>query len=146
MLRQLAMSLPLFAIACHGGGSATPTAKEAWVRLPAVQGRPGAAYLTVEGGAQPARIVAVDSGAAGASELHESMGQGGMTTMHRLSGIDLPARGEVRFAPGGNHVMLFGLDGRLKPGSTVPLTVRFAEGPPVQLQARAVGAGDGAPY
>ena len=125
----------------------------AWVRLAAVPGHPAAAYLTIDGGAEPARLIAIDSPVAGASELHQSMktGPGGamtgaMTGMQRLDGLDLPAQGKLAFAPGGNHVMLFGVSPRVKPGDAIPLVIRFAKGQPLQASAKVVGAGDPAPY
>lgn len=139
--------LALMALAaCHQ--QQTLSAEKAWVRLPAVPGRPGAAYLTIHGGPEPARLVAVESAAAGSTELHESMkmGPGGMTGMQRLDGVDVPAGGTVSFAPGGNHVMLFGLSTGLKAGGRVPLSVRFAKGQPLTVEAKVVGAGDPAPY
>jgi copper(I)-binding protein len=121
----------------------------AWVRLAAVPGHPAAAYLTIDGGAEPARLIAIDSPVAGASELHQSMktGPGGaMIGMQRLDGLDLPAQGKLAFAPGGNHVMLFGVSPRVKPGDAIPLVIRFAKGQPLQASAKVVGAGDPAPY
>jgi periplasmic copper chaperone A len=125
------------------------SADHAWVRLPAVAGNPGAGYLTIHGGPQPERLLAVESQAAGSTELHASMkmGQGGgMTGMERLDGLDVPANGTVTFAPGGNHVMMFGLGSGLKPGGTIPLSVRFEKGQPLTIEAKIVGAGDAAPY
>jgi copper(I)-binding protein len=139
--------LALVALAgCHH--EATLSADQAWVRLPAVAGNPGAGYLTIHGGPVPARLLAVESPAAGSTELHASMkmGAGGMTGMQRLDGLDVPANGIVAFAPGGNHVMMFGLGASLKPGGTVPFTVRFARGPSLTVEAKVVGAGDAAPY
>jgi copper(I)-binding protein len=121
-------------------------ADEAWVRLAAVPGRPAAAYLTIHGGAQPVRLLAVESPAAGASELHQSMGAGGMMAMQRLDGIDLPAHGTVSFAPGGHHVMLFGVAPSLKAGDRMPLSLRFAKGKPLEVKAQVVATGDPAPY
>jgi copper(I)-binding protein len=142
--------LALLALAgCHQ--EATLSADRAWVRLPAVPGHPGASYLTIHGGPQPERLIAVESKAAGSTELHASMkmaggAMGGMTGMQRLDGLDVPANGTAAFAPGGNHVMMFGLDPRLKAGDTIPLEVRFAQGAPLVVEAKVVGAGDAAPY
>jgi periplasmic copper chaperone A len=131
---------------CHH--EAKLSADRAWVRLPAVPGNPGAAYLTIHGGPEPARLVAVESDAAGSSELHESMkmGAGGMTGMKRLDGLDVPAGKDVAFAPNANHVMLFGLSPQVKAGGTLPLSVRFEKGQPLTVDAKVVGAGDAAPY
>jgi hypothetical protein len=149
LLVPLAM---LMAGACHDASADRTRVDRAWVRLPAVPDRPGAAYLVVHGGAEPARLVAVDSAAAGSSELHRSMGRtmaggmGAMMSMERVDGIDVPARGQAALAPEGFHAMLFGLDPKLKPGARVPLTIRFAKGEPIAVEAKAVGAGDAAPY
>jgi copper(I)-binding protein len=136
---------------CHHGH--TLRATHAWVRLAAVPGNPAAAYLTLHGGPEDARLIAVDSDAAGSSELHRSMktGPGGamtgqMTGMQRLDGLDLPAHGWIDFAPGGNHVMLFGVSPAVKPGGHMTLAIRFEKGQPLQADALVVGAGDPAPY
>jgi copper(I)-binding protein len=136
----------LVLVGCHH--AATLSAERAWVRLPAVPGHPGAAYLTIHGGPERMRLIAVESQAAGSTELHASMtmGPGGMTGMQRLDGLDIPANGTVAFAPGGNHVMMFGLGATLKAGGTVPLSVRFEKGAPLTIEAKVVGAGDAAPY
>lgn len=140
-------TLALLALAgCHR--EATLSADRAWVRLPAVAGNPGAGYLTIHGGPAAERLLAVESPAAGSTELHESMtmGAGGMTGMQRLDGLDVPANGAVAFAPNGDHVMMFGLSPSLKAGGTTLFTVRFAKAPPLAIEARVVGAGDAAPY
>jgi copper(I)-binding protein len=135
---------------CHHRDELAAT--HAWVRLAAVPGRPAAAYLTLHGGAEPMRLVSIDSEVAGSSELHESMktGSGGAMTgqmigMRRLDGIDLPAHGVIAFAPGGNHVMLFGMSPQVKPGGHITLAIRFEKGQPLQVEAKVVGAGDPAP-
>lgn len=154
---RLAILAPAFApaamlalAACHHEPKLA--VDKAWVRLPAVPGHPGAAYLIIHGGPQPARLVAVESDAAGSSELHQSMKAGasgmtgGMTGMQRLDGMVVPARQDVLFAPGGNHVMLFGLSPQLKPGDRMTLSVRFERGQPLAVDAKVVSAGDPAPY
>jgi copper(I)-binding protein len=151
-VRPLRSSLALIALlalaGCHQGAPKLH-ADHGWVRLAAVPGRPAAAYLTIHGGAEPARLVAIESMAVGSSELHRSMktGPGGnMVGMQRLDGLDVPSGGEVSFAPGGNHVMLFGVSPQVKPGQTMRLSIRFEKGQPLAIDAKVVGAGDPAPY
>jgi copper(I)-binding protein len=137
----------LIVAGCHRDDGKTK-ADQAWIRLAAAPGRPAAAYLTLHGGAEPTQLLAIESNVAGSSELHESMkmGPGGMTGMQRIDQIALPARGTLSFAPGGYHVMLFGVSAMVKPGDTVPLQVRLAKGAPLDVKAKVVGAGDPAPY
>lgn len=118
----------------------------AWVRLPAVAGQPGAAYFTVQGGAAQDTLLAVSTPAALKAELHESMqGDHGMMQMAPLKDVAVPAGGTLAFAPGGRHVMLFSIGPAVKPGQKVPLSLSFASGKVLKLDARVVGAGDPAP-
>jgi copper(I)-binding protein len=125
----------------------------AWVRLPAVRENPGAAYFTLHGGAEPAVLVQVSARFAVRTELHESMkgmdhgsGHAGATmSMKPIKDIPVPARGEVAFAPGGKHVMLFDVAPELRAGEKVPLTLSFADGKKIEVQAVVVGTGDPEP-
>jgi periplasmic copper chaperone A len=142
-------AVPMFAaLAGCGHHDDAISADHGWVRLAAVAGRPAAAYLVVHGGPEAAQLIAVESPQAGSSELHQSMKMsgGGMMAMQRLEALNVPAHGDAAFAPGGNHVMLFGVSPQIKAGDKMPLTLRFAKGPPITIDAKVVGAGDAAPY
>jgi copper(I)-binding protein len=117
----------------------------AWVRLPAVAGQPGAAYFTIHGG-KADTLVAVSAPFALRAEMHESMkGDHGMMSMAPIKDVPVPAGGKVAFEPGGRHVMLFSIGPRVKPGDTVPLTLAFAGGRKIEVQAKVAGAGDPQP-
>ncbi|HEX7848599.1 MAG TPA: copper chaperone PCu(A)C [Sphingomonas sp.] len=119
------------------------SAGKAWVRLAAVPSNPSAAYFTLKGGPRDATLTGVSTAAAIRSEMHESMNAGGMMSMAPLKLVALRAGGEVTFAPGGKHVMLYGL--KAQAGGSVPLTFTFADGKTLTTAARVVGAGDSAP-
>lgn len=127
------------------GAPAELAVEDAWARLPAASGRPGAAYLTVKGGADETALTAVESPAAERAELHEMAHEGGVMRMGAVARIAVPAGGEVRLAPGGYHVMLFGLRPGQNAGGTLPLILRFANGTSLTTEAKLVGAGDPAP-
>lgn len=144
------IAVPLVALtllaACHQSGK-EPSAARAWVRLPAVAGAPAAAYLTLTGGRKAAALVRVESALVGRIEMHESMaGSGGMMTMKPLDRLEVPSGGTVSFAPSGKHLMLFGLDPAVKPGTAVPLRFGFADGTTTEAEAKTVAAGEDAPY
>ncbi|WP_066797785.1 copper chaperone PCu(A)C [Sphingomonas soli] len=121
-------------------------ADQAWVRLPAAEGRPGAAYFTVHGGDQSDTLLSVTTPAALRTELHESMkGEHGMMAMKPITDVAIPARGSLAFAPGGKHVMLFDLGPRVAAGQRIPLKLSFAGGKTLEVEAMVVGAGDAAP-
>lgn len=113
----------------------------AWVRLPAVPGRPAAAYFRVMGGRDATRLIGVEVDGARRSELHES-GNGGM---RRLADLPIPADTIVEFGPGGRHVMLFGLDPRLKAGARTTVRLVLGDGRRPAAPARVVGPADPAP-
>lgn len=130
------------ALALAGCGKRAELAvRDAWVRLPAVPGRPAAAYFTLHGGAADATLVRVATPAAHAAELHESMAN----AMRSLPSVAVPAGTEVKFAPAGRHVMLFDLDPRLATGKTASLRLTFADGRALQAEAKVVGPADPAP-
>ncbi|MEG3179543.1 copper chaperone PCu(A)C [Sphingomonas sp. LT1P40] len=128
--------------ALAGCQQAELSADEAWVRLPAVQGRPGAAYFNVKGGGSATSLLAVSTAAAIRTELHEMKHEGGMMTMKPLKDVAIPAGQTVKFAPGGKHVMLFDIAPTVRAGTTVPLRLAFADGRTVEVTAAVKAAGD----
>jgi copper(I)-binding protein len=130
--------------ACHRGPRAPKVRIErAWVRLPAVPGGEGAGYFTTAP-ATDDHLLAVSAPGL-RIELHESMKQGAMTSMRPIADVALPRGEKTVFAPGGKHLMIFGLSPALKKGGRLPLTFRFAAAPPVTVEARQIGPGEGAP-
>ncbi len=138
----LAMALA----ACQPATPETARVAGAWVRLPAVPGRPGAAYFTILGGRAETRLVAVRTPAARRVELHQSMGgEHGAMTMRPLSGVVVPAGGKVDFAVGGRHAMLFDVDPGLKAGGSTSLELVLADGRTLMTSAPVRGAGEAIP-
>ena len=134
---RMAFLVPfLLPLASCGGNARAPqvTVEEAVVTLPAVPGRPGAAYFTLESEA-PASLVAVASPRAARIELHEA----GMRPAARFA---LRSGESLRFEPGGRHAMLFGLDPALRPGERLALTFTFEGAPPATAEAEVRGPGD----
>jgi periplasmic copper chaperone A len=134
-------ALPLALASC--GPPAPLHVDGAWIRLPAVPGRPAAAYFTIHGGPKDETLIDVSCDVANHAEMHESMGGG----MKRLEGVRVPARADTSFAPGGRHMMLFDLSPSIKVnGDYVPrLLFTFADNSKFETSATVVGAGDPAP-
>src|SRR3546814_9174696 len=82
--------------------------ENAWVRLPAVKGRPGAAYFTLHNENGPDRLVGITTSKAERVELHDSVMKNGMMTMAPLEAATIAGDGSLTFEPGGKHAMLFG--------------------------------------
>lgn len=132
-------------LATAPAAAAGVSVSDAWVRLPAVSGRPAAAYFTVMGGAKPQTIVGVSSPSAKRGELHESAMTGGLMKMAPVTKLAVGKGQMVKFAPGGKHVMLFDLDPALKPGATIKLNLQLAGGEVATADAKTVGVADSAP-
>jgi copper(I)-binding protein len=129
---------------CHrDSGSPAVSVERAWVRLPAVAGGAAAGYFTARSNRDDSLLSVSAPGAR--LELHESMTHGGMTSMRPLTAVDLPAGQNIAFEPGGKHLMIFGLDPKLKPRDRLRLIFRFRSAPQVETEARLIGPADGPP-
>lgn len=117
-----------------------PVAEGAWARLPAATGRPAAAYFTLKGGSKPDVLVGASSPGAERVEMHSMTMRDGVMRMRAETAFAVPAGGTVAFKPGGNHLMLFGLQ-PMKAGETLPITLQFKSGATQQLMAETRSAG-----
>ena len=144
-MRHLFASLAITAALAAPVQAAAPMIHDAWVRLPAVAGRPAAAYFTIMSMGTADRLVEVSSPLATRTEMHTMTMTGGVMKMTPIAGVDIPARGNVAFKPGGNHAMLYTLMPAAKLGSPLPLALRFEKAGTVLVNAKTIAAGDPAP-
>jgi len=139
-------SITLFACSPAEESGPVEAVENAWVRLPAVDGRPAAAYFTLNGGEAGDTLLAVDSERVATIELHETTMEDGAMRMRPIMSVDLPAGETVAFEPGGRHAMLFGIDSEITPGTQLSLNFRFDSGRDVSVDAETIAAGDSAPF
>ncbi|MFL1517399.1 copper chaperone PCu(A)C [Pseudomonas prosekii] len=89
-----------------------------------------AAYFVIHNGGKTAdRLLSVDSPIAAQAQLHEHAKQNDLMKMQQVPSVEIPAGGEVRFAPMAYHVMLLDLKDRslLTDGKRFPLTLHFEQ-------------------
>ncbi len=92
-------------------------------------------YLTLTA-ATADRLVSASSTDANLVQIHESRIESGMMMMSELrEGLPLPAGETVALVPGGNHLMLLGVEEPLVAGDTVALTLTFETSPAVEVTA-----------
>jgi periplasmic copper chaperone A len=140
-MRHFLCFVPLLLAGC--GAKPVEGVTDATVTLPAVPGRPGAAYFTLNGGAADNRLMQVSSPQIVRVELHESSMKNGMMSMNALEGgVAVPAGGKVMFAPGGKHAMLFDINPKVGPGTTMKLNFTYADGRVIEADAAVKAAGD----
>lgn len=125
--------------------------EQAWIRL--LPGHlPSAGYFTLRNDTDtPVQLVGASSPAWRRVSLHESIGPGsmnhgsagtgsmaamgsmdhasaGMGSMVPVASVNVPPHDEVRFAPGGYHVMLSDGEKTLQPGQRVDITLHLGDG------------------
>ena len=83
------------------------TLSEGWIRLPPPGQNRSAAYLTLTATA-PVTLVAAESPLAERVEFHTMVQDGDLMRMRKLPTVSLAPGETRRFAPGGDHLMLFG--------------------------------------
>lgn len=83
---------------------------QAWVRLSPNENMPSAGYFVAHGGDAGTQLRGVITDYALKVEMHESVSKDGVMTMQPIDSVDVPPKAEVAFAPGGKHLMIFGVN------------------------------------
>lgn len=97
---------------------------DAWARVPPGGRDITAAYMTITNTGGADRLVSATASNAEHVEIHEHIEKDGMMQMRQVSHVDIPAKGAVKFAPGGYHLMVFGVQD-WKAGDATTLTLHF---------------------
>lgn len=93
---------------------------------PNLPNRPSAGYMKImNAGDKADRLLAAKSSAFGTIELHTVQHKDGVMKMMPVEGIDVPAGGMAKLAPGGFHLMLFDAAQRFKIGDSFNATLVF---------------------
>jgi hypothetical protein len=118
-------AIACFACACATLAADAPAVTDAWARATPPGTTVGAAYLTIQGGAQADRLVDASSDRAAMVHLHTVEESGGVSKMRGIEAVEIPAGQRVTLAPKSTHLMLMGLDGPLVAGQTFVVTLQF---------------------
>lgn len=116
------------------------TVSDPWMRS-VIPSRPAAGYFTLSNDtAEAHKLVGAASPACGTLILHQSTHNDGQDRMVMVKSIPVPAHGTVKFAPGGYHLMCMSPSQAVKPGHSVPVTLRLADGSTVEASFPVRGA------
>jgi periplasmic copper chaperone A len=96
----------------------------AWARATPAKAENGVAYVTIRSPTAD-RLLSAASPVAKKVELHSMEMAGMVMKMRPMSSLDIPAGQPVTLKPGGEHIMLMGLNGPLREGQSFPLTLTF---------------------
>ncbi|MDS7596961.1 copper chaperone PCu(A)C [Agrobacterium tumefaciens] len=95
----------------------------------------GGGYVTIKNtGTTDDKLVAVETSAAGRSEIHEMAMVNDVMKMRKLDdGIAIPAGQTIELKPGGLHFMFFNVKKAFAVGDRIPLTLTFEKAGKVEL-------------
>ena len=107
----------------------------------------GGGFLTIiNTGAEADRLVSVTTDIAKEAQIHEMAMEGDVMKMRQLKdGLEIPAGESVALEPGGFHLMFMGLNGAIKEGDVVPVTLTFEKAGTVSVDLVAGAAAADAP-
>ena len=116
----------------------------AWARATPGKAENGAAYVTIESPTAD-RLVSASSPVAKRAELHTMSMQGMVMKMRPIAGLDVPPGQSLTLKPGGEHIMLMGLNQPLHEGQSFPLTLDFEKAGPRTVTVAVEKAGSNGP-
>lgn len=109
---------------------------DAWMRPVILLNRPGGAYMTITNkGAEDDRLLSVSSPVAERIEIHRHLHENGIMNMVRVDHMPVPGGQQSKAAPGGYHLMIFGISKKIALGEMVPLILTFEKAGSVETMA-----------
>ena len=124
-----------------GAANAAPVdITDAWFR--ALPGKlPAGGYFTAQNNTRrDIAITGASSDACGMLMIHQARTAGGMSGMDMVDKVNVPAGGQVAFAPGGYHLMCTDPTPKMKIGARVPLLLSLSDGSAVAVAFTVKGA------
>ncbi len=110
--------------------------EDPWVREAPPVAKVLAAYLVVDNKSGQVRVLkGASSPAFERVEIHKTEVRDGVANMLRQDQVQIPAQGSLVFKSGGYHLMLIGPKKSLRAGDQIALSLSFANGEEIALQA-----------
>ncbi len=138
MRKLIAIVVAVWAVASPALAEESVRVFDAWARATILASRPGAAYLTIESAAED-RLLGVTTPVAGHVMIHAVEKDGDVSRMKHIETLELPAGQRVTLAPGGMHLMLMGLQGKLSEGTAFPMTLNFEKAGEITVDVSVLG-------
>lgn len=101
--------------------------KDAWARPTlSVHNKNGVAYITLQNNTEKEdALIGVTTPLAQKAEVHEMFEDGSTLRMRHIKALAVPAGKAVELKPGGYHIMLLGINQKLKVGEAFPMRLSF---------------------
>jgi periplasmic copper chaperone A len=139
----------IFALALSACASPAPAAQassievtDAWVRTVSGMDMSGsgsatALFMKIQNNSNmPDVFLKAESDVAKMVQIHLSeVDANGVSSMHEVDGVEIPAGGLAELKPGSYHVMLMGLNRDIKEGETITFTLTFKNAGTLTIEA-----------
>lgn len=114
----------------------------AFIRASPKVANAGAGFVTIKNsGKQDDKLIAASANVSKSVELHTHIKDGEIMRMRKVDAINVPAGGAAELKPGGDHVMFIDLNGPLKEGDKVAVTLKFEKGGEVKVEMPVLAVG-----
>lgn len=114
----------------------------AFIRASPKVANAGAGFVTIKNsGKQDDKLIAASANVSKSVELHTHIKDGEIMRMRKVEAINVPAGGAAELKPGGDHVMFIDLNGPLKEGDKVAVTLKFEKGGEVKVEMPVLAVG-----
>jgi periplasmic copper chaperone A len=131
------------ALGFMGAAQAQMVVESAWSRATVPTTPVGAAYFTISNKtAQADKLISASYAGAERVELHNHIKQGDVMQMRQVPSVAIEAGQQVKFQPGGLHVMLMDLKEPLRADTKINLVLKFEKAGEVTVQAQVRKLGD----
>lgn len=143
MKKAIILLVALCSISLPAAANESVRVLDAWARATILASRPGAAYATIESDSDD-RLLGVTTPVADHVMIHAIESDGDVSRMKHVDVLEIPAGQRIALAPGGMHLMLMGLHGKLEEGAMFPMTLSFEKAGEVTVEVSVLGvAADG---
>lgn len=135
-MKSVLILVSLAVLSVARGQDAGLKVESPWVFAVPPTAKDTAAFMTlVNTGTAPIRITGGKTEAAARVAPMITTKTDGRMGMKDVPYIEVPAGGRATLAPGGDHIMIYGLKAPLKPGQNVPLVLTLAPGGTMTINA-----------
>lgn len=118
------------------GTADTITVVDPYVRQVPPGAMATAAFMVIRNGSdKDVKLVKAETTASKITELHTHLNENGMMKMRKVPAIEIKAKGEATLQPSGLHVMMIDLNGTMKEGDKVAITLGFDDGSSKKIEA-----------
>jgi len=123
-MKKLVASLCLLAAATLA--QAQVTIQDPWVRGTVPKQQASGAFMQLSA-SKDTRLIAAQSPVAHVVEIHEMLMDNNIMKMRQIPGLDIVPGRVLELKPGGFHVMLIDIKGKLRSGDVMPITLVFED-------------------